>query len=433
MFEQPIKGDIDRTLSAMTHEARQRLMIEKNRIMAEAAMAGTIESNRIIVTVASFADQNHDASMKQATPLLLAFIERLQLPPAEMTSWARPQLENLGNALLGEIPSHGFPADHKRIVAQYRAVFQERLDGVLRDIEIGFVEGPGFAQAAQMESKEEWITAANALALLEPALTTYSAKMAICKRAYRGLIRARAERFIIDNKSRDNVEIPNQFWWAEGNEALKQDWRAGDFDTWTDLSRVSGNPHLSGGKVHMEAFGVSFLRADIERMIPEDMPARPSPAPAGSGRPSRKVFLVHGRDDAAKNEVALFLRKIGLEDIILHERPNGGRHLLTKFREEADGAVFAVILMTPDDEGCFVGGTSRPRARQNVVFELGFFIGKLGPANVAALVKGDVEKPSDFDGIAYIALDPAGNWKKELARELNHAKVPFDPAKVLTA
>jgi predicted nucleotide-binding protein len=155
---------------------------------------------------------------------------------------------------------------------------------------------------------------------------------------------------------------------------------------------------------------------------------------ASQSHPNNKVFLVHGRDDAAKNAVALFLRAIGLNPIILHQRPNGGRHLLTKFREEAEGAGFAVVLMTADDEGGLAGATDRwPRARQNVVFELGFFIGKLGPANVAALVKGDVEKPSDFDGIAYIPFDASNHWKTDLARELQHAKVPFDPEKVFTA
>jgi predicted nucleotide-binding protein len=107
---------------------------------------------------------------------------------------------------------------------------------------------------------------------------------------------------------------------------------------------------------------------------------------------------------------------------------------LTKFREESEGAAFAVVLMTPDDEAGIAGATNRrPRARQNVVFELGFFIGKLGPASVAALLKGDVEKPSDFDGIAYIPFDAGSRWKADLARELHHAKVPFDPAKAFLA
>jgi predicted nucleotide-binding protein len=149
---------------------------------------------------------------------------------------------------------------------------------------------------------------------------------------------------------------------------------------------------------------------------------------------SNKVFVVHGHDEAAQNEVALFLSRIGLEPIVLHLRPNGGRHLLTKFKEEAEGASFAVVLMTPDDEGGPKATSDRrDRARQNVVFELGFFIGRFGPEKVAALMKGDVEKPSDFDGIAYISLDSHGRWKTQLARELQHAKVPFDPGKALTA
>ncbi len=155
--------------------------------------------------------------------------------------------------------------------------------------------------------------------------------------------------------------------------------------------------------------------------------------PMGIVTKSNKVFIVHGHDNDVKNEVARFLGKIGLEEIILHERPNIGRHLLTKFQDESEGASFAVVLMTPDDEGGVPGSPPRKRARQNVVFELGFFIGKLGASHVAALVKGDVKKPSDFDGVAYIPLDPAGGWKALLARELKAAKVPFDHAKVIDA
>jgi predicted nucleotide-binding protein len=166
--------------------------------------------------------------------------------------------------------------------------------------------------------------------------------------------------------------------------------------------------------------------ADLAPSIPAPMPAAPAPGD--------KIFLVHGRDDIAKNAVDLFLRTIGLDPIILHLKPNGGRDLLTKFREEAAGAGFAVVLMTPDDEGGIAGaGDTNPRARQNVVFELGFFIGKLGLANVAALVKGNVERPSDFNGIVYISYDDSGQWKTLLARELHHAKVPFDAAKAFSA
>ena len=151
---------------------------------------------------------------------------------------------------------------------------------------------------------------------------------------------------------------------------------------------------------------------------------------------SNKVFVVHGHDDAAKNEVALFLRGIGLEPIILHLRPNGGRGLLTKFREDPSGARFAVVLMTPDDEGGPVGVIERKaRARQNVVFELGFFIGQLGPAKVAALIKDDVESPSETSTVLpYTKFDlRVVDGRAELARELLHAKLPFDAAKALTA
>jgi hypothetical protein len=199
-----------------------------------------------------------------------------------MTSWARPHLENLGNTLLGEIPPNGFPADHQRIVAQYRAAFQQRLDGVLRDVEIGFLKGAGFARAEQVESKEEWITAVKAARLLKPVFDSeYIAQQTICKRAHGGLIRAHAEQYTVNKNVRKNFEIPKDFWWAEGGKALHQNWPTCDFDTW-----------INSGEVHLQAFGVSFLRADIEKIIPADMlapavPAVAAPAisAAAGGRP----------------------------------------------------------------------------------------------------------------------------------------------------
>jgi predicted nucleotide-binding protein len=139
----------------------------------------------------------------------------------------------------------------------------------------------------------------------------------------------------------------------------------------------------------------------------------------------RKVFVVHGHDEGARESVARFLAKIDFEPIILHERPNRGRAIITKFQQEAADVGFAVVLMTPDDFGGRAGDTSNPRARQNVVFELGFFIGILGPERVAALVKGQVEQPSDFEGVVYIPLDNSA-WKQKLAQELEAAGFEID-------
>ncbi|OEZ54227.1 TIR domain-containing protein [Duganella sp. HH105] len=143
-----------------------------------------------------------------------------------------------------------------------------------------------------------------------------------------------------------------------------------------------------------------------------------------------KVFIVHGRDNSAKSEVARFIERIGLEAIILHEQANAGRTLITKFQDVAQDVAFAIVLMTPDDEGALKGNSPNPRARQNVVFELGFFLGKMPAGHVCALVKEPIEKPSDFDGVAYIELDDHEGWKTRLARELTAAKIPFLEKKV---
>jgi predicted nucleotide-binding protein len=118
----------------------------------------------------------------------------------------------------------------------------------------------------------------------------------------------------------------------------------------------------------------------IEAAIPEDR---------------SKVFVVHGHDDGALEAVARFIQALGFHPIILHERANEGRTIIEKV--EAHGAVgFAVVLLTPDDEGCVKGGgMPNPRARQNVILELGYFIGRLGRKQVCALKRGDVEIPSD--------------------------------------
>ena len=142
---------------------------------------------------------------------------------------------------------------------------------------------------------------------------------------------------------------------------------------------------------------------------------------------TNKVFVIHGHDEAARETVARFLERLNLEPIILHEQPNKGRTIIEKFEDYAIVG-FAVVLLTPDDVGGVVGKTDdlNPRARQNVILELGYFIGKLGRERVCPLVKGDLEKPSDYDGVVYTKLDEADGWKMKLVRELKAAGFDID-------
>lgn len=143
-----------------------------------------------------------------------------------------------------------------------------------------------------------------------------------------------------------------------------------------------------------------------------------------------KVFIVHGRDNELKESVARYIEKLGLEAIILHEQPNGGKTIIEKFENAADVG-FAIVLLTPDDEGGLVGDKMHQRARQNVVFELGYFIGKLKRSHVAALVKGDVEIPSDITGFAYIGVDHEGYWKLKIAQELKTCGYDVDMNRIV--
>jgi predicted nucleotide-binding protein len=141
--------------------------------------------------------------------------------------------------------------------------------------------------------------------------------------------------------------------------------------------------------------------------------------------------LVHGHDEAARETVARFLERAGIEPVILHEQASQGKTVIEKL--EHYGAVgFAVVLLTPDDEGREIAGAEqlRPRARQNVVLELGYFIGKLGRDRVCALHRGDVDIPTDYLGVLYVRIDDGG-WQLSLAKELRAAGFDIDMNKVI--
>jgi predicted nucleotide-binding protein len=134
-----------------------------------------------------------------------------------------------------------------------------------------------------------------------------------------------------------------------------------------------------------------------------------------------KVFIVHGRDTAAKQEAARHIESVGLEAIILHEQASSGMTIIEKIEHYAGEADFAIIIYTPCDKGRGSFETSVPardRARQNVVFEHGYLMAKLGRKNVCALVKGNIETPNDISGVVYVDMDQPGAWKNNVNIEL---------------
>ena len=147
----------------------------------------------------------------------------------------------------------------------------------------------------------------------------------------------------------------------------------------------------------------------------------------------KRVFIVHGRDDGTKHTVARFLENNRLKPVILGEQPDEGLTIIEKFEKHAQNVGFAIVLLTPDDVGALQGEENdlKPRARQNVILELGYFISCLGRDKVCALVKGDIEKPSDYHGVIYITMDDHEGWQKQLVRNLTAVGFNVDAGKVL--
>jgi predicted nucleotide-binding protein len=170
-------------------------------------------------------------------------------------------------------------------------------------------------------------------------------------------------------------------------------------------------------------------RGRIRKRMREGPPQKGAPGASLARERTNEIFVVHGHDEALLQAVARLLGKLDLKAIVLKEQPNrGSRALIEKFEAESSSASYAIVLLTPDD----VGGKRspektpelRPRARQNVVLELGYFMGALGRENVCTLHSEEMELPSDYAGVAYTKAD--SGWELNLARELAAAGFEID-------
>ncbi len=142
-----------------------------------------------------------------------------------------------------------------------------------------------------------------------------------------------------------------------------------------------------------------------------------------------RVYIVHGPDEETKTTVAKFIENLGLKPTVLDRKPSKGQTVIDKFDEQADKAGFAIALLTPDDVGGLKDEADQqlnPRAHQNVLFELGYFIGKLNPNRVCLLYKEGVELPSGIRDVAYVPMDSADAWKLKLRQGMRKVGLPID-------
>ncbi|MBT3189974.1 MAG: nucleotide-binding protein [Anaerolineae bacterium] len=210
--------------------------------------------------------------------------------------------------------------------------------------------------------------------------------------------------------------------------------------TSTDFGNIGYLSLYSTGETEHRYFleQLESAKAIVDSAIQEiedyeiDIIANKKTEPTREGNPSNnQVFIVHGHDNESKETIARFLEKLELTPIILHEQPDGGQTIIEKFERNSD-VDFAIALLTPDDIGALAGETKdfKPRARQNVIFELGFFVGKLGRAKICAMTKENVEILSDYSGVVYISLDD-NSWKIKLLRELKAAGFNVDANQIV--
>lgn len=200
----------------------------------------------------------------------------------------------------------------------------------------------------------------------------------------------------------------------------------------TDFLDVLESAQVAG--FNPDSLGI--IQESIKVHNSKDFPVKQSPkekkiAVEQPKSDKQKVFIVHGHNQELKINVARVIERLKLTPIILHEQSNTGLTVIEKFEKHSDVS-FAVVLLTFDDYGQLKSSSENSkRARQNVVLELGYFLGKLGRQNVMPLYEEGVELPSDISGVLYTIIDESENWKFRLVKELKDAGFKVDANDIL--
>jgi predicted nucleotide-binding protein len=223
-----------------------------------------------------------------------------------------------------------------------------------------------------------------------------------------------------------NFEMLKQVFNYSDNDYMDQYNHAG-YTMLGQIGEVPNDPVLT--KKNLINYKLKELKALLNKadLIKSDFTAGLLYEKKNIQRSKNQVFIVHGHDELAKTKTARFIERLGFQPIILHEQSSSGKTIIEKI-EEYSNVGFGIILYTPCDMGYKKGNEKelRPRARQNVVFEHGFLIGKIGRSNVCALVTDDVETPTDISGVVYIKMDEDDSWHFKLAKEMRSSGYEID-------
>lgn len=218
----------------------------------------------------------------------------------------------------------------------------------------------------------------------------------------------------------------------ENNEYRKSFNDAGSFSFMVLGGRTSPTEELKKfkDKINSKVSNLKKLRAKTD-LLKTSIVENPIPKVDLVQLDKSQVFIVHGHDETAKTKTARFIEKLGLKSIILHEQASGSKTVIEKI-EAYSNVGFGIVLYTPCDIGAKneENPNLKNRARQNVVFEHGFLIGKIGRENVCALVKGEIETPNDISGVVYVKMDDEEAWHLKIARELRNSGYEIDMNKL---
>lgn len=206
-------------------------------------------------------------------------------------------------------------------------------------------------------------------------------------------------------------------------------------ETGKQIFRADDNGILNfwPGKGTIQCQGKPEAKARLESMFSDGIAEQPAARPAAAKKLEKgtKIFVVHGHDTAALEQLELVLRRLGLDPYILQNNDGQSRTLIEALEQQIyKDAAFGIVLMTPDDYGYAKtkGEADRqPRARQNVILELGMVLASLGRQRMVLLKKGALELPTDVNGVIYLEFnDHVKEVAVKLATRMKGAGIEID-------